>query len=64
MYPLEYLRGLLGVRVSVGLRNGQDYTGVLKMFDEHINILLAKVEQGRPNELLFLRSDNILTIAE
>ncbi|KAI5191457.1 hypothetical protein NECID01_1451 [Nematocida sp. AWRm77] len=65
MHPLEFIRGLLGTKVSIVLRDREEVTGVLKMFDEHLNIIIRPVvSEGPAKELLFLRSDSILTIGE
>lgn len=65
MHPLEFIRGLLGTKVSVVLRDKEEVTGVLKMFDEHLNLIIHPTDKGdSAKELLFLRSDNILTVGE
>ncbi|KAI5173019.1 small nuclear ribonucleoprotein [Nematocida sp. LUAm3] len=64
MHPLEYIRGLLGVKVLIELRDGQKYKGSLRMYDEHLNVLLSGVENGKPQKTLFLRGDSIFFIAE
>ncbi|KAI5189367.1 hypothetical protein NEMIN01_0430 [Nematocida minor] len=64
MYPLDFIRGLLGAKICVSLRDGSEYRGVLRMFDEHINLVLTDVLQSADKEVLFLRSENILSISE
>lgn len=64
MAPLEFIQGLLGTKIRVSLRDGYEYIGILRTFDDHINIILSNVEEKSSGEVLFLRSDNILTISE
>ncbi|KAI5181102.1 hypothetical protein NEOKW01_1321 [Nematocida sp. AWRm80] len=66
MHPHEFIRGLLGSKVSIILRNKEEYRGILKMYDDHINLVLSQIEKspGSIPEVLVLRSDSILTISE
>lgn len=64
MYPLDFIRGLLGTKVCVSLRDGSEYMGVLRMFDEHINLIITQKQETPCSEVLFLRSENILSISE
>ncbi|KAH9387054.1 uncharacterized protein NEMAJ01_1950 [Nematocida major] len=64
MYPLEFIRGLLGAKICVMLRDGTEYKGVLRMFDEHINLIMSNVADAVDKRVLFLRSENVLTISE
>lgn len=64
MYPLDFIRGLLGTKVCVALRDGTEYKGTLRMFDEHINLVLTELAETQEKEVLFLRSENVLSIAE
>lgn len=70
MHPLEFIRGLLGTRVSVVLRSQKEIKGVLKMFDEHVNLMIKEEEEEkseekgarREKEILFVRSDSVLGV--
>lgn len=64
MYPLDFIRGLLGTKISVSLRDGSEHSGVLRMFDEHINIIMTEIQSTSSSDVLFLRSENILSISE
>ncbi|KAI5140910.1 hypothetical protein NEIG_00919 [Nematocida sp. ERTm5] len=63
MYPLDFIRGLLGTKICIRLRDSTEYTGTLRMFDEHINLVVSDIVDF-PKEVLFLRSENVLTISE
>ena len=64
MEPLKFIQGLLGTKICVSLRDGTDYVGMLRTFDEHINLMLSDVEEASVDDILFLRGDNILSISE
>jgi small nuclear ribonucleoprotein (snRNP)-like protein len=66
MQPLEYIRGLLGEEVDVVLRDSSKICGTLHMFDEHVNLVLGDLSgPSLPKDsVMFLRSENILLIAE
>ena len=67
--PLDALNEARNKKVIVELKNGREYTGVLKSFDIHINTVLddaqeredgvAKRSLGR----LFIRGDAVLMIS-
>ncbi|OAG32184.1 hypothetical protein NEDG_02103 [Nematocida displodere] len=64
MHPVEFVRGLLGTKVLVTLRDREEIRGSLKMFDEHFNLMVSDIEGHPAKEILFLRSDNVLSITE
>jgi len=68
MHPLEYVRGLLGTKVQILLRDRREIRGVLRMFDEHLNLMVSDTADEQKTvqkkEVLFIRSDNFLSIAE
>ncbi|KAI5132497.1 hypothetical protein NEAUS04_0426 [Nematocida ausubeli] len=63
MYPLDFIRGLLGTKICITMRDSTEYRGVLRMFDEHINLIISNIADA-PKEVLFLRSENVLSICE
>jgi len=69
MRPLDALNKALGKRTIVELKNGRRYTGVLRAFDIHINIVLENAEEFVEGELqrklgtVFIRGDTITIIS-
>lgn len=67
--PLDSLNQARGKRVIVELKNGKQFTGNLKAFDIHINIVLDDVEERVDGEVkrkmgnVFLRGDAIILIS-
>lgn len=67
--PLDALNNARGKRVIVELKNGKQYTGNLKAFDIHINVVLENVEERVDGEVkrkigtAFLRGDTIILIS-
>ncbi len=67
--PLDALSRARDKRVIVELKNGRQYTGLLRSFDIHINVVLEDAEERQNNELLrklgvvFLRGDTITIIS-
>lgn len=67
--PLDALNEARNKKVIVELKNGRQYTGVLKAFDIHINTVLDDAEERVEGELtrklgrLFIRGDTIIIIS-
>jgi len=67
--PLDTLNQARGKKVFVELKNGKQYTGVLRAFDIHINTVLDGAEERVDNEVkrkmgsVFLRGDTIILIS-
>jgi small nuclear ribonucleoprotein (snRNP)-like protein len=57
--PEELLRTSVGKPVAVTLKNGEEYKGILRSYDEFINIVL-EVEGGRT---LIFKGSKIMLIA-
>ena len=67
--PLDALNKARDKRIIVELKNNKQYTGKLKSFDIHINIVLEDAEERMNGELtrklntVFIRGDTITIIA-
>ena len=67
--PLDVLNDSRHKGVIVELKNGKQFTGKLKAFDIHINVVLEDAEEKVDGELkrklgvVFLRGDNIILIS-
>jgi len=67
--PLDTLNAARGKSVLVDLKNGSRYTGKLRAFDIHINVVLEEAEEHRNGELVrklgtaFIRGDAITIIS-
>ncbi len=67
--PLDALNQTRGKRVVIELKNQKQYTGTLRAFDIHINMVLANVEEHIDGELkrkigtVFIRGDTIVLIS-
>jgi len=67
--PLDALNDARGKRVIVELKNGRQFSGKLKYFDIHVNIVLTDAEEYVDGELkrklgtVFLRGDTIILIS-
>ncbi|MFH1592231.1 MAG: LSm family protein [Candidatus Woesearchaeota archaeon] len=67
--PLDSLNQSRGKKVLVELKNGKQFTGVLRAFDIHINTVLDDAEERADNEVkrkigtVFLRGDTIILIS-
>jgi small nuclear ribonucleoprotein len=55
--PLDVLEETLGDRVTVQLKGGEVYTGVLAGYDQHMNLV---VEDG--DNTTIIRGDNVVSI--
>ena len=71
--PLDVLEEALREEVSVRLKDGEEYHGVLTGYDQHMNLVLepmGDVEVGETGELpgghvrdtTVIRGDNVVTI--
>ena len=66
--PLDALNSSRGKNVIVDLKNGSRYTGKLKSFDIHINVVLEEAQETQNGELkrklgtVFIRGDTITII--
>ncbi|MCK5025443.1 MAG: small nuclear ribonucleoprotein [Nanoarchaeota archaeon] len=67
--PLDALNRARDKKVIVELKNGKQFTGMLKAFDIHINVVLEEAEERVEGELkrklgvLFIRGDTIILIS-
>ena len=67
--PLDALNQARGKKVIVELKNGKTYTGTLRAFDIHINVVLGDAEESvegdvkRKFSVTFIRGDTIILIA-
>ena len=66
--PLDVLGSSQDKRVIIRMKSGESITGVLKAFDQHINIWLDEAEvQGNGGDLklgkVLLRGDNIIFVS-
>ena len=52
--PTDLLKIYLQEEISVRLRSGEQYDGVLKGYDEHMNVLL-----GAEKESIFIRGEQV-----
>ena len=55
--PLDVLEESLGKEVTVDLKGGEMYTGVLSGYDQHMNLV---VEDG--DNTTIIRGDNVVSI--
>ena len=55
--PLDVLEETLGSEVSVTLKGGEMYEGVLAGYDQHMNLV---VEEG--DNVTIIRGDNVVSI--
>jgi len=74
--PLDVLENSLGDPVSVRLKDGTRYEGVLAGFDQHLNLVLESVSIGSPEggasegtadddpgeDTMVIRGDNVVSI--
>ena len=67
--PLDALNKARDKRIIVELKNNKAYTGKLKSFDIHINVVLEDVEERFNGEMtrklgsIFIRGDTITVIS-
>lgn len=55
--PLDVLEETLGAEVSVTLKGGEMYTGVLSGYDQHMNLVLDD-----DDNVTIIRGDNVVSI--
>lgn len=66
--PFDILNDAKGKKVVVELKNGKQYSGELKAFDPHINIVIQNAEERVDGEItrklgsIFIRGDTIILI--
>jgi small nuclear ribonucleoprotein len=67
--PLDLLNSSKGKEILIQLKNGKQFSGILKAFDIHINVVLdnaREIEEGKVEKnlgLTFLRGDTIIFIS-
>ncbi len=67
--PLDTLNAARNKMVMVDLKNGTRYTGKLRAFDIHINVVLENAEEHHNGEIrrkmgtVFIRGDTITIIS-
>ena len=67
--PLDALNKVRDKRIIVDLKNNKQFTGKLKSFDIHINVVLEDVEERMNGEMVrklntvFIRGDTITVIS-
>lgn len=67
--PLDLLNESKGKEVIVQLKNDRQFSGVLKAFDIHINVVLDSAKEMQNGEVkknlgaVFLRGDTIIFIS-
>ena len=67
--PLDALNRARDKRVFVELKNGKQFSGILKAFDIHINVVLENCEERVDGEVTrkigvaFVRGDTITVIS-
>jgi len=57
--PLDVLEDSLEETVTVALKDGTEYTGVLTGYDQHMNLVLENVEA---EDTTVIRGDNVVSI--
>jgi small nuclear ribonucleoprotein len=61
--PFSFLKMFLKEKVTIKLKSGESYEGVLEGFDEHVNLMLTKCSlPDAEDKLAFFRGENILFI--
>jgi len=67
--PLDLLNSSKGKEILIQLKNGKQFSGILKAFDIHINVVLdntREIEEEKVEKnlgLTFLRGDTIIFIS-
>ena len=55
--PLDVLEEAVGDVVTVQLKGGEQYTGVLSGYDQHMNLVVEEDE-----DITIIRGDNVVSI--
>ena len=59
----------IGTTVLVKLKGGREVRGILRSFDQHLNLVLEQAEEIRPNSqvrklgTIVIRGDNVMLIS-
>jgi small nuclear ribonucleoprotein len=62
--PLEMMKLVINSPVSVRLRDGEEIKGILKGFDQHLNILLTQAQRPEArDDILFIRGDLVMLLS-
>ena len=67
--PLDALNRARDKKVIIECKNGHEYTGILRAFDIHINVVLDETEERVDGEVkrkignAFIRGDTIVMIS-
>ncbi len=67
--PLQVLHGSLNKSVIVSVKGNREYRGILDGYDQHMNLVLKKVEElinGESKgvyEIMVLRGDNVVFVS-
>lgn len=62
--PLEYLTLFIKSKVTVIMKDGEIYNGLLEGVDNHINIMISDYNENMNNKIMFIRGENICCIGE
>jgi len=65
---VELLQKSLGTMVLVKLKGGREVRGILKSFDQHLNLVLDNAEELKESKnrklgLIIVRGDNVVLIS-
>ena len=55
--PLDVLEESVGEAVTIHLKGGESYTGVLAGYDQHMNLVVEEDE-----DITIIRGDNVVSI--
>ena len=55
--PLDVLEESVGTVVTIQLKGGEQYTGVLTGYDQHMNLVVEEDE-----DITIIRGDNVVSI--
>ncbi|RBI64059.1 LSM domain-containing protein [Halomicrococcus sp. NG-SE-24] len=57
--PLDVLEASLNSEVTVRLKGGEEYTGTLTGYDQHMNLV---IEDAADEDTTIIRGDNVVSI--